>query len=541
MDSPNNTLGSIDPFAEPSQNSAEYSAVPANSSPSNNQNNIYQETRQATESVQDSLKVGSSSFVESSSANVSLTKSSSVKKKLHFVLKAVFSKSGQNRIYRFDVSTNLPEYKKRRYFNIERTQSEFEKLARHLAVSYPQCLVLSFPYFSILLDSEPEIENTIRSFVQTWLDWVSFHQILQNDYELRKFVEAPFIFNPSIILIDGIKSKFEVEYDKFANSSTGLFNNWKSKKTYKPIPKPKCIAEEPSNNTNSSQDTPGSQAIQPKYQTFDDKFEYVKYEFNVISQPLPACGDSLLRLQQKCVQAQKTFDTLSVHSAALGSVDLGKQHKLAVSLSALGKIEKSISLVLSAISSAYIPQLFYYISNLENTNNDIQRSLQNRAIIFKDYGEAKHVLERKKQAVNILRASSTIKPNVVDESLKSVEEAKNIEAELRQKAEQVDKLLSIDIRKFKVVRNGLFVQMFRSWASNQLSLDKQLLGEYKSALKQIQQASTGSFCSAKSENVGAPKLDNSIKSGSAYKERDHSASLSPNSSITPGISSIFAP
>ncbi|PVU96785.1 hypothetical protein BB561_000969 [Smittium simulii] len=549
MNNPSDNIESIDPFKDPSvEHTSPWNSQFENtnqdviSAPENSTLGLQQPEMQEEGICNSITQEGNTSNNQQTVVeNIERVKSGSSydtkephKKKLQFTLKTITCKNNQTCIYRFDVSTNFPEYKRRKYFGIERTHAEFNKLSKHLAISYPLCLALSFPCVENFIINDPDIETAVHTFVQTWLDWVSFHNILQNDYELRKFVEAPFIFNPSAVITSISKSKFEIEYEKFSKSSFSFFQGWSgnSKKASAVSIKSDDITD----SYNRSSLTP------------DEKFQLYGKEFNTVSRPLNNARIRLIALQTKTRQAACAILDLSSQITSLGNIDLGKQSKLASSLLSLGQSEKSISSTQTLISAVEGTQPRFYLSNLEKGGLDIQRSLVNRVIIFSEYYEAKQSHDRKKQAVNILRSSSTIASKAVDDTLKSMEEAKNVETELRNKAEQVDRTLNIDIKKYKAVRHGLLTQVLRSWATSQLSLERQILEEYKVCLKMVQQSSADSLNHIRKTRFSVEgNTNNSIPADpnnplnsyiSSYSASHFSPKLS--SSITPGISSIFS-
>ncbi|OMJ18949.1 Vacuolar protein sorting-associated protein 17 [Smittium culicis] len=381
--------------------------------------------------------------------------------------------------YRFDVSTNISSFKRQRYLGVERSHQEFEKLAKHLSLTYTQCLVLSFPSLPMPspltnIKDSPELDLFTRYFVQLWVNWIASHPILKLDYELRNFVETPFAFNPTRVSFSGEKSRAEIEYDNFHEPKKSLFfSGWPKTSIPKLSLSSQLLGSQTphdlqSTATNSAVTTEnaqmGSLSGASNLTALETEFLRFGQEFSETSAPLLASKKSVLNLaMQKSILA-KNVQEMAQKLVGLGNLDQKSSKKIYL------KKEKSASLppmahpnappasdINSASESSFLafghlcnasgrvqhdisvlegtlPPLF--MTNIERFNRDVVRSLSNRAQLFDDLKLTRLNLERKKQAITVLRSSTTIVPKHVDETLTKMDAAKADEAAARKKADQ---------------------------------------------------------------------------------------------------------
>ncbi|PWA01810.1 hypothetical protein BB558_002052 [Smittium angustum] len=435
----------IDPFKDQNQPHANSTQQDVNNNQQIDENNTEENVgiQQNSGDKQQSMNVKPSKTGENSEME-----RNSLVSKLILTLKDSYSKNTAVRMYRFDVFTNLISYKRRKYVNIERNHTEFERLAKHLAVTYPQCLVLSFPSGTTKSSViHHENDGVIRDLVQSWMNWVTSHPILQKDYELRKFVEAPFIFNPAIVSFNGEKARAEIEYENFSESKLGFFTGWSGKRKVKSSP---IVDSDPkgSNGQNKNKNS-GKQKLEVA--TIDQRFELAGIEFEQLSEPLLKARDATLKLAQQHVAFVRATSDLATQFIALGHLESNVKGTLGNSMIKLGKVQKNVSDTIASIAIFEGTFPTFYLETLSRNNTDIQRSLVNRKNVFKDYDDSKQVLEKKKQAITVLRSSSTIIPKT-----------------------------------FRSNRQGLIFQMLKSWALEQVRLERQVLEEYKTSLKYTQ-------------------------------------------------------
>ncbi|KAJ2329858.1 Vacuolar protein sorting-associated protein 17, partial [Coemansia sp. RSA 2681] len=146
---------------------------------------------------------------------------------LSFTVGQVVDRSKRSPNYTFDMVTNMPSYKARKYTGVERNQIEFERLEAHLRATYPECLVPTLGPGTTVSKYVPDYHNDrlVVLLLQQWLRRVSEHPILQQDYELRQFVEAPFAFNPALTA-SAASSTSALSMSPHGSTSGGGFFSW---------------------------------------------------------------------------------------------------------------------------------------------------------------------------------------------------------------------------------------------------------------------------------------------------------------------------
>ncbi|KAI8325696.1 hypothetical protein GQ54DRAFT_295278 [Martensiomyces pterosporus] len=356
--------------------------------------------------------------------------------------------------YTFDVLTNIPSYKARKYTGVERNQVEFERLEAHLRATYPECLVPTLGPGTTVSKYVPDYQNDrlVVMLLQQWLNRVSVHPILRQDYELRQFVEAPFAFNPALASSASV-SALSMSPHSSGSTGSGFFSWGKSKQR---------IAR-------SSNPTP---------------FEM----------QLEKTSENLAVFQKNVSEARRWHGRLARTRMRL-SVDL---RDVGGKLVSVGVIEHSGQL---ARAFKRFGKCFLHAgscaqsqANMEGSRtiavediytmacDNVQKTLNNRQVIFTEHQVAERQLERKRQAVAVLRASSSINADQVQETLDEFNVAKADADSKRERAERVDRVLAADLRAFEANREHDLKSMFGSLAKDQLHVEKQVLGEFKAVL-----------------------------------------------------------
>ncbi|KAJ2354761.1 Vacuolar protein sorting-associated protein 17, partial [Coemansia sp. RSA 2618] len=371
---------------------------------------------------------------------------------LRFTVGQVVDRSKRTPGFTFDVMTTIPSYKGRKYTGVERNQIEFERLEAHLRATYPECLVPTLGPGTTVSKYVPDYQNDrlVALLLQQWLNRVSVHPILRQDYELRQFVEAPFAFNPALTSSSAIGGS---ALSIAPQQGTGFFS-WGR-------PKQRVVR--------SSNPTP---------------FE----------QQLEATADNTEAFQKNLGEARRWHGRQARTRARL-AVDL---KDVGTKLVSVGVIEHNAYL---GRSFKRLGKCFLHVgacaqsqSNLEGSRSiavediyavscdNVQKTLSNRQVIFTEHQVAERQLERKRQSVAVLRASATISPDQVQETLAEFNVAKADADSKRQRASRVDKVLAADLQAFEANRESDFRALFGALGRDQLHVERQVLNEFKAVL-----------------------------------------------------------
>ncbi|KAJ1665422.1 Vacuolar protein sorting-associated protein 17 [Coemansia sp. RSA 1813] len=382
---------------------------------------------------------------------------------LKFALGHAVDRSKRAPGFTFDVTTNLPGYTMRKYTGVERNQIEFERLEAHLRATYPECLVPTLGPGTTISKYVPDFQNErlVVMLLQQWLHRVSTHPILQRDYELRQFVEAPFAFSPSLAssaAVSGSALSITAQGSGSGVGGGGGLFSWGRPRH------PRLVR--------SANPTP---------------FE----------QHLEMTSDNLEAFQKNITNARRWHGRLARTRARL-SVDLKDVGTKLVSVGVvdhngqLGRSFKRLGKCFLHTGACAFTQ-----SNLEGSRpiaiediytlacDNVQKTMNNRQLIFTEHQVAERQLERKRQAVAVLRASSNISTDQAQETLAEFNAAQTEADSKRERAERVDKVLAADLRAFEYYRESDIKAMFGALGREQLQIERQALGELKAALAYI--------------------------------------------------------
>ncbi|KAJ1913347.1 Vacuolar protein sorting-associated protein 17 [Mycoemilia scoparia] len=389
---------------------------------------------------------------------------------LDFVLSKDVDHSKKLPIFKFD--TSLPAFKQRKYIGKERSQLEFERLASHLRNTYPECLVLCLPQCDATSKYTPNYQNDdiVIHYLQRWLNWIASHDVIKNDYELRSFVEATFAFNPAMNTVSNhsTSSGFGGAGSGRALSassspgppSSGGFFSW-------------AIPSRPRGLTGSSS------APSPEDMYFDDTSSNLKrFENN-----LWGCVQWSGRVTRRQNYLAKEMLNLSEKLKQVGNSEVDP--KLSRCFQRVGKCVNTLGLVCGKEVDRIGSRAVYVFNTYLVTSNGVKEIVGTRHGVFKDHEAAAKKLEQKKQAVAVLRASSTINPDRVNHILREMDQAKDDEAVKRQRMERLNRVLRADLEKFDKEREQDIQKQLEYIARAQMSVENTLLYECRAALRAI--------------------------------------------------------
>ncbi|GHJ88602.1 hypothetical protein NliqN6_5004 [Naganishia liquefaciens] len=101
-------------------------------------------------------------------------------------------------LIRFDANTNLPNFRTSMYRNMQRSYVEFQLFADHLAYGNPQTILPALPLPQTSAITDDEDDRLVRIALQRWFTRVCEDPILQQDNEMRSFIESDFGYQPVI-------------------------------------------------------------------------------------------------------------------------------------------------------------------------------------------------------------------------------------------------------------------------------------------------------------------------------------------------------
>ncbi|KAJ1933026.1 Vacuolar protein sorting-associated protein 17, partial [Linderina pennispora] len=264
------------------------------------------------------------------------------------------------------------------------------------------CLVPTLGPGTTVSKYVPDYQNDrlVVMLLQQWLSRVSIHPILRQDYELRQFVEAPFAFNPALAPV----------VPQPPQSNTGFFSWGKSKQKI----------------SHSTNPTP-----------FEQHLEKTSDNLALFGRNLPEARRWHGRLARTRTRLSVDLRDVGNKLTSVGVIEHNPQ--LARTFKRFGKsfvhMGHSAQMQANMEGSRTIAVEDIYTISCEN----VQKTLMNRQVIFTEHQVAQHQLERKRQSVAVLRASSSISPEQVQATLDEFNVAKADADGKQERAERVDR------------------------------------------------------------------------------------------------------
>ncbi|ORX97970.1 hypothetical protein K493DRAFT_349638 [Basidiobolus meristosporus CBS 931.73] len=325
----------------------------------------------------------------------------------------------------FDAKTNIPKYVRSEFTGVERSYSEFEKLHKHLINAYPECIVPVLPPKEVELANDDLANTLIRNGFSQFLARLSAHPILRRDDELQSFIETKFAYTPRI--------------------KTGTLKSTRYK-------------------AKGHSDT---------------------------ADPLDAAYESLTSFEKAIVPCNKLIG--KVHSAQ--KVFLNSENELRQKLSDWSEKEKDVLLSRSLCDfmktleiSTNITQtqseyeaghLSYLFGQYHKRTLYIKTLLQNRLSVEKEYEKSVDTLEKKRQALVVLKASGTTKSEQVQAGIDEFEEAKQFESYKKAQFQKVDRLLRTELGVNDKTRASDFYECLSTLARHTIRAERAKLNSLK--------------------------------------------------------------
>ncbi|KDQ08900.1 hypothetical protein BOTBODRAFT_191510 [Botryobasidium botryosum FD-172 SS1] len=101
-------------------------------------------------------------------------------------------------LIRFDVQTNLFNFTSSIYRNVSRSYVECQRFAEQLIYSNPQTIIPALPLPQTSAATDEEDDRLVRVMLQRWFTRICEDPILLKEEELRSFIESDFGYQPTV-------------------------------------------------------------------------------------------------------------------------------------------------------------------------------------------------------------------------------------------------------------------------------------------------------------------------------------------------------
>ncbi|KAK9764105.1 Vacuolar protein sorting-associated protein 17 [Basidiobolus ranarum] len=329
---------------------------------------------------------------------------------------------------RFNVKTNIPQYGRNHFYGVERSYVEFEKLQKYLTNAYPECIVPLLPLKGVDLIEENFTKILVKNAFHRYLSRLSEHPILRKDNELQFFVETDFAYMPRI---------------KTGTLKSTRFRTKASKDSLDPL---------------------------------DTAYEsLINFEKAIIP-----CSKSVNKLQsaKKLLVNSKMELGQKLSSWSGNEKDVLLSRSLDEFTSAL-EMSLGITQTQSECETGYLSYLFE--QHLQGTLY-VKTLLQNSLVVEKEYERSAENLEKKRQALIILKASGINKIDQVQSGIDNYEEAKQFESYKKAQFHKVDRLLHTELGVNEKARASDFYHHLGELARQTVKAERAKLNAWKGVL-----------------------------------------------------------
>ncbi|SCU95001.1 LAME_0F10286g1_1 [Lachancea meyersii CBS 8951] len=298
----------------------------------------------------------------------------------------------ENPTIQFDVSTNVPTFRKQQHRGVKKTMCEFQNLFAFLNGAIPETFVpaLPLPSTNYGISNSEDYNKTVKNF-QEWFDRIAADPILLRSEEIAFFIESDFnTYTP----VGKMKS----------TPASGL-----KRKTLKQLAPPfdECLE--------LAEFRPLVKSIHHLSREIQTKLSKLCKIRKTLSQDESAVGQGFKELAQDCSQMKSH----------------GKFYmKFGKTLTAVGDIDS----VMATLDAATLHDGLEWITNETYTVKEV---LTNRHFLMRDLLQAQQNSKIRQEQARKLRAKRDVSPLKVDDAIRALKAATTIEHELTLKLRRV--------------------------------------------------------------------------------------------------------
>ncbi|SCU79930.1 LADA_0B04082g1_1 [Lachancea dasiensis] len=302
-----------------------------------------------------------------------------------------FTNKKENPTLKFDISTNLPTFRKPQHRNIKKTMTEFQNLFTFLNGSIPETFVPALPLSSTNygISNSEDYHKTIKNF-QDWFDRITADPLILRSEELAFFAESDFnTYTP---------------VGKLKSPVSGL-----KRKTLKQLAPPfdECLE--------LAEFRPLVKSIHHLSQDIQTKLLKLCKLRKALSQDESAIGQSFKDLSQDSSQPKS-------HSKFYT--------KFGKTLTAVGDID-------SVMATLDIATLYDGLDWITHETYMVKESLTNRHFLMRDLLQAQQTTKARQEQARKLRAKRDVSPLKVDEAIRALKLATTTEHEVTLKLRRI--------------------------------------------------------------------------------------------------------
>ncbi|GJJ70603.1 hypothetical protein EMPS_02952 [Entomortierella parvispora] len=354
------------------------------------------------------------------------------------------NRRGKDGMFILSVQTNLPRYKRQSYANVTRSYLEFARLREHLVAEHPETIVPVLP-------PERSLNNAADlQSMRIFLERISRHPILSQDYELQMFIESEFGFLPPVRSKTILGGFLNIGVKRF--SSGGGVS---------------------SGSALSLGDT-------------DDEFEEERASALKTETKLQAVIKNL----DKEIKARRDFSSKEAELSTFSNTWAAGE-----SLPELARVFKALAKPLDGMAKASKAQvggdatvlggfLDYKLQHVQTLGH----ALDYRLSVLGECDAAIKSTESKRKTMERLRSSTNINPEKVTDSIDDLEDAMLFEGNMKQRLEQVSMALNKDLEAYRLQSQEDLLRALREYSQRQVRFERAKLEELQAVSGAIGEA-----------------------------------------------------
>ncbi|ORY86406.1 Vps5 C terminal like-domain-containing protein, partial [Protomyces lactucae-debilis] len=356
---------------------------------------------------------------------------------LRIFVTAIERAAKKDPIIRLDAQTNLPGFRTTQFRDIRRTHHELEKLADHLVIQNPECMVPAlYPAVSSFGAGTEEDERRYKLNVQHWLNLICSNLVLIRDSEVVHFIEADFGWSP-------VMNK--------GKPATGI-----KRRAIKQLQPPPDDCHELAN-------------ARP-----------LAKQFYLLAQDSGSKLKAVIKSRRHLSLAEQDFGQLVGHLA------VGETHSgMANAFLKLGRVLQAVSDAHSAHATLEAgtlgDALFYHASDAYV----VKETLTTRHFLIRELNQAQNASITKTANMSRMKSSASIASSKVDEALASLEEAKALEQSLTAKLNRVTGNLLQENRRWQTRTSTELKVAMQEYVRKQIESERRILAVFESCRPDI--------------------------------------------------------
>jgi hypothetical protein len=340
-------------------------------------------------------------------------------------------------IIRFDAQTNLPGFRTTQFRDIRRTHHELEKLADHLVIQNPECMVPALhPALTSFGAGTEEDERRFKLNVQHWLNLICSNPVLIRDSEIVHFVEADFGWSP-------VMNK--------GKPASGI-----KRRAIKQLqPPPDECAELP-------------------------QARPIAKQFYLLSTDAGSKLKAVIKARRSLSLAEQDFGQLVGHLAT------GEPHRgMANAFVKLGRVLQTVSDAHSAHATFEAGTLGDALNYHASDAYVVKETLTTRHLLLRELNQAQNATITKTAQTSRMKSSTSIAGPKVDEALASLEEARATEQSLKAKLSRVTGNLKQENTRWQTRTSSEVKLAMQEYVRKQIESERRILAIFESARPDI--------------------------------------------------------